>query len=274
MGLHFSASGRIASLRKEQKILAKMQLLCAVTVAVCASLVHGGTLMQELSALPNTKIVRDLLNATGLEVAIDKDYLTLFAPSDDAFAALPDEAAKTVLGNATILTYVLKYHATHGIFRSMDAANNMMIKTLLDGSDIRVNVYNHNTLKAVIDGQNLQDFFKTTTGTLFAPTDAAFKVTNDILVAKGFNTNDTVAVKEFIMYHLLEQVVYSAGGRAGPYTTYDHGATLTVAVPGDGTVMINQAKVVIGDLAASNGVVHVIDSVLVPEPYASALILG
>lgn len=300
-----------------------MKFLAVVMVAL-VPLVFGGSLMEELALLNDTTIIRDLLNATGLDAVVDSGYYTLFAPSDAAFAALPDEAAKTILGNATILSAVLTFHATQGIFRSMDAANNMKLKSVLAGSDIRVNVYNdvadgslfvtlngakvtkaniqatngylhvidrvmlppmgsmydlvaasevHTLLKALIDEQKLEDFFRTVTGTLFAPTDAAFQVLGEALAAKGITVKNSVAEREILMYHLLEQVVYSAGGHAGTYNTFDQGNQVTVSMV-NSTVMINQALVVIGDLSATNGVLHVIDSVLVPEPWATALIVG
>jgi len=299
-----------------------MKFLLVVMVAL-VPFVYGGSLMEELAALPDTKVIRDLLNATGLDAVLDNGYATLFAPNDAAFAALPDEVVKTVMGNASILTGLLSFHATEGIFRSMDASNNMLLKSVLKGSDIRVNVYNdvdgslfvtlngakvtkanimatngylhiidhvmfpprgsfydmvaasdmHKTLKSLIDGQKLESFFATVTGTLFAPTDAAFQAVIDAVTAKGLAKNP-VAEREILMYHLLEQVVYSAGGHAGTYNTFDQGNQVTVSMSSNGTVMINQANVVIGDLAATNGVLHVIDSVLVPEPWATALIMG
>ncbi|XP_012944900.1 transforming growth factor-beta-induced protein ig-h3 [Aplysia californica] len=290
--------------------------------------VYGGTLMEELAALGSTSVIRDLLNRTGLAQQIDKDYLTIFAPSDDAFAKLPDDVKNTVLSNATILYGVLQFHATHGIFRSQDASDNMMLESTLSGSKIRVNVYNdaqagsqgplfitlngakvlkaniqatngylhlidtvmmpplgnfydivsgsdvHTVMKSVIDDTNEQTLFQTATGTLFAPVDDAFQAVFAALTAKGMDINNAVARKEFLLYHLLESVVYSAGARPGIYTTKDKGEKLTVTMMANGTVMINQAHVVLGDLSATNGVVHIVDSVLVPEPYATALIMG
>jgi len=297
----------------------------ALLLLALVPFVYGGTLNEELAALGSTSVIRQLLNSTGLAQRIDTDYLTLFAPSDEAFAKLPDDVTKTVLNNATILLGVLQFHATHHIFRSQDAYSNMLLDTTLAGSQIRVNVYDdskggplfitlngakvlkaniqasngylhmidsvmfpplgsfydlvsqsaiHKTLKAVIDGTNMQSVFQNSEGTLFAPVDAAFEAAFAALSAKGFDTNNTVARKEFLLYHMLENVVYAAGARSGVYTTKDKGEKLTVTVAANGTVQINQANVVLGNLAATNGVVHVVDSVLVPEPYASALILG
>jgi len=296
-------------------------LLWSIVAGSLLSMVQCGSLMEELAAQPNTNIIVDLLNQTGLADKIDNDYLTLFAPTDDAFAALPDDMTKTVLGNNSILMGVLQFHATHGIFRSMDATDNMLIKSLLTGSDIRVNVYNdplktlfitlngakvvtanlqctngylhvidrvmfpplgtfydlisasdiHKTLKGIIDGLNLQSFVETVTGTLFAPTDAAFESLFTALKDAGMNPEDERARREYLLYHILEDVVYSAGGQPGTYVTRDMGEKLTVSV-NNGTVSINQAAVVLGDLAATNGVVHIIDSVLVPPAWVNALI--
>ena len=50
--------------------------------------------------------------------------------------------------------------------------------------------------------------------------------------------------------------------------------TLFVDFKSKGTAKINQANVILGDIPATNGVMHIIDSVLIPEPYASNIVVG
>ena len=99
--------------------------------------------------------------------------------------------------------------------------------------------------------------------TVFAPTDAAFAAlpagTLDALIA---NPTQLAAV---LQYHVVNGAVLSSALTNGQRvnTLLTTGAPLTVAIDGSG-VKINTANVVAADVAALNGVVHVIDAVLVP----------
>lgn len=101
--------------------------------------------------------------------------------------------------------------------------------------------------------------------TVFAPTDAAFAALPPGTVEgllKPENKDKLVAI---LTYHVLPGEVMSsaiAGKTLEPATV--QGATLKAAGAADGTVMINDAKVVTADIDASNGVIHVIDKVIMP----------
>jgi uncharacterized surface protein with fasciclin (FAS1) repeats len=96
--------------------------------------------------------------------------------------------------------------------------------------------------------------------TVFAPTDDAFakvpKETLDKLLA------DKATLTKVLTYHVVPGKVMAADVKAGPVKTVE-GAEATIAVEG-GNVMIEGANVVKADVAASNGVIHVIDAVLLP----------
>jgi transforming growth factor-beta-induced protein len=102
--------------------------------------------------------------------------------------------------------------------------------------------------------------------TVFAPTDEAFAaaleslgLTADELLA------DTETLTSILTYHVIagevpsSQVVTMNGQSAATV----NGAEVTITVEGD-TVMVNDATVTAVDVMASNGVIHVIDSVLLP----------
>lgn len=67
-----------------------------------------------------------------------------------------------------------------------------------------------------------------------------------------------------LTYHVVAGNVMSGDLSDGQVVTTLNGQELTVSIK-DGKVMINGATVVAADLAGSNGVVHVIDSVLLPK---------
>jgi uncharacterized surface protein with fasciclin (FAS1) repeats len=100
--------------------------------------------------------------------------------------------------------------------------------------------------------------------TVFAPTDEAFaavpKETLDALLAdpKG-------ALTDVLTYHVVAGKVMSTDLSDGMQADTVNGEPLAISVGDDGTVMINGATVVTADIETANGVIHVIDTVLVPE---------
>ena len=95
--------------------------------------------------------------------------------------------------------------------------------------------------------------------TVFAPTDAAFaKIPADQLNAL---LADKAALTKVLTYHVVSGKVMAADVKAGAVKTVQGGA-LTISTTGG--VMVDKAKVIKTDIAGSNGVIHVIDSVLMP----------
>lgn len=97
--------------------------------------------------------------------------------------------------------------------------------------------------------------------TVFAPTDAAFEALPDgVLDALLLEENKDTLVK-ILTYHVVPGEVTSDQISAGDVATVE-GQTVTVTT--DEGVQVNGANVVTADVEASNGVIHVIDSVLLP----------
>ena len=97
--------------------------------------------------------------------------------------------------------------------------------------------------------------------TVFAPTDAAFaKIPKDQLDAL---LKDKAKLTKVLTYHVVPGKVMAADVVKITEAKTVNGATIAVKVDGD-TVMINDAKVTTADIAASNGVIHVIDTVILP----------
>jgi uncharacterized surface protein with fasciclin (FAS1) repeats len=96
--------------------------------------------------------------------------------------------------------------------------------------------------------------------TVFAPTDAAFaavpKETLDALAA------DKEMLKKVLTYHVVAGKVLAADIKPGDVPTVA-GANVVLKVEG-GKVMVNDATVTAADVLAKNGVIHVIDKVLLP----------
>ncbi|MGF1762893.1 fasciclin domain-containing protein [Aliivibrio kagoshimensis] len=122
-----------------------------------------------------------------------------------------------------------------------------------------------NTLVAAVKAAGLVDTLKGKGPfTVFAPTDAAFaklpEGTVEMLL-KPENKDKLVAV---LTYHVVAGKVYAADVVKIESATTVQGQDVMVKVNG-GKVMINDANVVMVDVKASNGVIHVIDTVLLPK---------
>ena len=102
--------------------------------------------------------------------------------------------------------------------------------------------------------------------TVFAPTDEAFAAALDAL---GLTAEellaDTATLTSILTYHVLAGEVDAATAISldGQSAATVNGAEIAISVV-DGNVMIDDATVVIADVAASNGIIHAIDTVLLP----------
>jgi uncharacterized surface protein with fasciclin (FAS1) repeats len=97
--------------------------------------------------------------------------------------------------------------------------------------------------------------------TVFAPTDEAFakipKAKLDALL------KDKAALTKVLTYHVVPGKVMAADVKPGMVKTVE-GSSLKVSAK-DGKVMVGNAHVIKTDVAADNGVIHVIDTVLMPK---------
>src|SRR4051794_7801267 len=97
--------------------------------------------------------------------------------------------------------------------------------------------------------------------TVFAPTDEAFaKVPKETLNAL---LQDKAKLKEVLLYHVVQGKVMAANAVKLDSAKTVQGQAFTIKAQG-GKVMINNAQVIKADIETSNGVIHVIDTVLLP----------
>ncbi|NJL48821.1 MAG: fasciclin domain-containing protein [Leptolyngbyaceae cyanobacterium SM2_5_2] len=98
--------------------------------------------------------------------------------------------------------------------------------------------------------------------TVFAPTDAAFEALPEGALDALLLPENRDQLVEILTYHVVEGEVRASDLTSGEVGTLA-GAPLAVTV-GEQAVTVNQANVVTTDIEASNGVIHVIDAVLLP----------
>jgi len=99
--------------------------------------------------------------------------------------------------------------------------------------------------------------------TVFAPTDAAFAAIQSE-VDKLLKPESKAALSKILTYHVVSGKTKAADLKDGQELTTVQGGKLKVTVK-DGKVTVGGAHVTSADIAASNGVIHVIDKVLLPK---------
>jgi len=99
--------------------------------------------------------------------------------------------------------------------------------------------------------------------TVFAPTDTAFSDAGIDLTS--FETDEQIAVlADILLYHVVSGAVASTDVTDGLTVTMVNGDDASFTVTTDGAVMVGDANVIQADVLASNGIIHVIDTVLMP----------
>ncbi len=120
------------------------------------------------------------------------------------------------------------------------------------------------TLVAAVQAAGLVDTLKGDGPfTVFAPTDAAFEALPDGTVDSLLMEENSDQLTSILTYHVVPGKVMSSDLEDGMTAETVEGSTITISL--DDGAMVNDANIVTADIEASNGVIHVIDSVLMPE---------
>lgn len=131
--------------------------------------------------------------------------------------------------------------------------------------DVAIGSTDHTTLVAAVTAAGLVETLKGAGPfTVFAPTNAAFNALPQGTVDGLLKPESKAALTNILTYHVVAGAVKAADLKDGQKVKTLQGEELTVVIK-DGKVMINGAKVTAADLSGSNGVVHVIDAVLMPK---------
>ena len=146
------------------------------------------------------------------------------------------------------------------LFGSIIAISSVTAFAAKDIVDTAVSAGNFKTLVTALKAA---DLVKTLKGkgpyTVFAPTDEAFaKIPKADLDALLANKEKLTAV---LTYHVVSGKIMAKDVKAGNVATVNG---KTVKITTDGGVAVNTSKVTATDIKASNGVIHVIDTVLMP----------
>jgi uncharacterized surface protein with fasciclin (FAS1) repeats len=133
----------------------------------------------------------------------------------------------------------------------------------MDIVDTAVSAGSFETLVTAVKAAGLVDLLKGDGPfTVFAPNDAAFAKLPEGAVAGLLKDKD--ALTKVLTYHVVPGKVTAADVVGLNKAKTAQGQSLPIAVDGE-SVMVGGAKVIATDILASNGVIHVVDSVMMPQ---------
>jgi uncharacterized surface protein with fasciclin (FAS1) repeats len=302
-----------------QKKMAILALPLALTLGACdddsgpmGTEDDLGTIVAVAQDAGSFSTLLTALDVAGLTAALEgMGPYTVFAPTDDAFAAIAPETLNGLLADTEQLAAVLTYHVVPGAFTSgqvvgLSSAPTLNGKALaisVDGGTVRVdnatvtatdieasNGIIHvidgvllpepiedivqlakssaifNTLLSAVEAAGLVDALKSEGPfTVFAPTDDAFAAIDDEVL--GDLVADTELLTAVLTYHVVPGLFLAENVVTRSDLNTLNGDHLPVMVEGD-MVKVGGANVIATDILATNGVVHVIDQVMLPEPIA------
>lgn len=167
------------------------------------------------------------------------------------------------INNASIVAADIE--ADNGIVHVIDT---VLIPAKDNVAEVAANAGTFETLLAAVGAAGLAEFVSTTDPiTVFAPTDEAFAELGAERIAELLKPENRNALVEILSYHVVAgERLY--GGDLFEASAIDAaaGGTLRPTVR-NGSLFINDAQVIAPNIDAANGVVHAIDSVLIPESF-------
>ncbi|MEA2107635.1 MAG: fasciclin domain-containing protein, partial [Bacteroidota bacterium] len=184
---------------------------------------------------------------------------TVFAPTNDAFDNLEDGVLETLLDNPDLLAEVLQYYVVSGKVMSTDLSDGD-VATLLSGKSINV---------SIMDGVVTLNNNAMVTNTDIEASNGVVHLIDEVLLPEGFElpkdnivtiASETPSLS--ILVDALMSVDLTDGQMAATLLSDDD--KVTVGISGS-DVTINGANVTVANVEASNGIVHIVDAVLVPS---------
>lgn len=271
----------------------------------------GPDIVDTAVAAGSFKTLVAALQAAGLVDALRSDGpFTVFAPTDEAFAALPKGTVEKLLKpeNRATLAAILTYHVAPGELDAQEVVARTSVATLngqrlqiaarqsvrVNGAKVvKADILCSNGVIHVIDQVILPSsdsiletaaasgsfetlaaairtagLIKTLSGegpfTVFAPTDEAFAKLPAGTVQSLLQPENRHKLIEVLTYHVVPGRVYASDALQFETVKTVQGSRVVFRLGGNG-LTINGATVVQPDIEASNGVIHVIDEVILPS---------
>ena len=168
------------------------------------------------------------------------------------------DAGSVMIDNAMVIAADIK--ASNGIIHVIDT---VILPSKNDIVSTAVKAGSFNTLTAALRAAGLVSVLQGEGPfTVFAPNDDAFAKLPAGTVESLLKPENKDKLTSVLTYHVVSGLVYSADARPGSVETMQ-GSSLRVSKSGD-SLLVDDARIVTTDIPATNGVIHVIDSVIFP----------
>jgi transforming growth factor-beta-induced protein len=284
---------------------------CTASTAAAAVPIQKTIVETALGAESFSTLVTALKAADLVDALQAEGSFTVFAPTNAAFAKLPEKQLATLLDpkNKLLLQSILTYHVVPGELMAKQVLKRKNALTLngqrvdfnvikgvvtVDGASVTstdldcsngvihvidtvilpstmdliataVQAGSFKTLAAALQATALTEALQGKGPfTVFAPTDAAFAALPEGTVATLLKPENHKKLAAILTFHVVPGRIYSEAVAAGGTFTTLQGQKLK-SRNHESTVTINGAGIVKANIEATNGVIHVIDKVLLPE---------
>ncbi len=176
------------------------------------------------------------------------------------FAPITTTGGKVTIAGANVTKTDI--HTSNGVIHVIDS---VILPADKDIVDVAVGAGQFNTLAAALKAAGLVDTLKGKGPfTVFAPTDEAFAKLGKATLDDLLKPENKDKLTKILTYHVVPGRVFSPDAlKAGKAKTVE-GGEITITSSGGGA-MVNNAKIVKTDVNATNGVIHVIDTVILPK---------
>ena len=230
--------------------------------AITALVAELGITAEDLLALEGLGdiLLYHVVNATAMSTDLSDGQMITTMLGEDVTISIMDG---TVMVNDATVT-VADIAADNGVVHVIDAVLLPPPAETTTVVDVIVNSEDHTLLEAAVGAAGLVEALSGEGPfTVFAPTDDAVTA---LVTALEITAEDLLALEglgDILLYHVVNATAMSTDLSDGQMITTMLGEDVTISIM-DGTVMVNDATVTVADIAADNGVVHVIDAVLLP----------
>jgi transforming growth factor-beta-induced protein len=186
-------------------------------------------------------------------------YVPTLSQGQEQSLSLQISAGDGVMLNGSSNVVVTDVVATNGIIHAIDEVvlPPTVVDLALDNSD-----FSH-LVEALVKAELVETLNGEGPFTVFAPTDAAFEALFDALGVSGVDEIDVATLTDVLLAHVVSGNVVSGDLSNGTVPTLNSEKSLDINVD-NGVVIDGEINVVLADVQGTNGVVHVIDRVIVP----------
>lgn len=220
--------------------------------------------IEDLSAEALTPILLyHVLPAKAMSADIMTGYyetLSNATPDNKGMVIYATVGSDVMINNTAMVTNA-DIDASNGVIHVID-------KVLLPPTVVDLAIQNENfsiLVEAVVKAGLVDALSAEGPFTVFAPTNAAFEAAFTALGITGLDDLSAEALIPILTYHVVPDNVLASEVSSGMVPTLNSESSITITVSEQGVILNNTAKVIATDVQGSNGVIHAIDNVILPN---------